>query len=389
MKVTKVEASPVYYQVTPVYDRMFGIGKSEGAMVHSREAWFANIKYKENVIVRVFTDEGLVGYGEAPAHPVTGETVESILKAVSLLSRFVVGKDPFKIADIHRSFEDFFLHGNMNAECAIDMALYDIMGKAAGVPVYKLLGGGHQHSFTMCAHLARSEPKTMAEDAKKWVEMGYTALEPKMVGLQESLEEDMLRIEAVLDAVPKNVMVVADANQTWGNSKKIIEMLTHRLQGVTNFALEQPVYFQDLNSLERITKSVPHTIIADEAAFSVSAVFEIARRQAADMVSIKLGKNGGIYNAIRCIHLAEAAGLDVRIDWVQASRLVDTAGAHVHANVKKVGLAPALDYHLRIAEEIVKEGGITINRGVVSLPEAPGLGVELDDELISSLSKRR
>lgn len=389
MKVTKIETTPLYFHVTPVYDRMFGSGKQDGTMVHSREAWFANVKYKENVLVRVHTDEGLIGYGEAPAHPVTGETQESILKAVSLLGRFVVGRSPFEIAAVHRAFDDFFLHGNMNAQCAIDMALYDLMGKASGQPVYKLLGGGHQKRFSMCAHVARSDPRTMAEDARQWVKRGYTALEPKMVGLQESLEEDMIRIEAVLEAVPKNVMVVADANQTWGNAKKVIEMLTHRLQGVTNFALEQPVYYQDLNSLERITKSVPHTIIADEAAYSVPAVFEIARRQAADMVSIKLGKNGGIYNAIRCIQVAEAAGLDVRIDWVQASRLVDTAGAHVHANVKNVGLVPAVDYHLRIAEEIVGEGGIAIDeQGVVSLPESPGLGVVMNEEEIDRLSRR-
>lgn len=388
MKITRIEATPVYYQVTPIYDRMFGTGKKPGTMVHSREAWFANIQYKENVIVRVHTDEGLVGYGEAPAHPVTGETVPGILKAVSLLAQLVEGKDPFQIAEIHAAFDAFFLHGNMNAELAIDMALYDLMGKAAGVPVYKLLGGGYRTSFRMCAHMARSDPASMAEDARELVRQGYTVLEPKMVGKQESIEEDMRRIEAVLEAVPKDVMVIADPNQTWGNAKKVIEMLTHRLQGVTNFGLEQPVYYQDLNSLERITKSVPHTIIADEAAYSVPAVFEIARRQAADMVSIKLGKNGGLYNALRCIHVAEAAGLDVRIDWVQASRLVDTATAHLHANVKNVGADPAVDYHLRLADEIVKDGGIAIKDGVVTLPEAPGLGVVLDEEVIERLSKR-
>lgn len=388
MKITSIKATPVYYQVTPVYDRMFGSAKKTGTMVHSREAWFANIKYKENVIVQLHTDDGLVGYGEAPAHPVTGETVESILKAVKLLGGLIEGRDPFQIAAIHAAFDDYFLHGNMNAELAIDMAIYDLMGKATGVPVYKLLGGGHRTTFGMCAHMARSDPDSMAEDAKQLVRQGYTAIEPKMVGQQESLEEDMRRIEAVLEAVPKNVLVIADPNQTWGNAKRVIEMLTHRLQGVTNFALEQPVYYQDLNSLERITKSVHHKIIADEAAYSVPAVFEIARRQAADMVSIKLGKNGGLYNAIRCIHIAEAAGLDVRIDWVQASRLVDTATAHLHANVRNVGADPAVDYHLRIADDIVKEGGITIESGHVTLPEAAGLGVTLDEDAISMLSQR-
>jgi L-Ala-D/L-Glu epimerase len=388
VKVTKIEAVPVYYQVTPVYDRMFGTGKAAGTAVHSREAWFANIRYKENVIVRVHTDEGLVGYGEALAHPVTGETLQGILEAISHLSKLVVGKDPFSIAEIVAAFDAYFLHGNMNAQMAIDMALYDLMGKAAGVPVYKLLGGGYRTTMGMCAHVARSDPKSMAEDALEWVKQGYRTLEPKMVGRQESVEEDMRRIEAVLEAVPKDVLIIADPNQTWGNAKKIIEMLTHRLQGVTNFALEQPVYYQDLNSLERITKSVPHTIIADEAAYSPAAVFEIARRQAADMVSIKLGKNAGFHKSLRCIQIAEAAGLDVRIDWVQASRLVDTATAHLHANVRNVGAEPAVDYHLRIADEIVKEGGIAIKDGVVTLPEAPGLGVIPDEEVIERLSRR-
>ena len=79
MKITRVEAIPVWYEPTDEYHALFGTGKKKGTMVHAREGWFANIEYKENVFVKITTDEGITGWGEACAHPVTSETQAGIL----------------------------------------------------------------------------------------------------------------------------------------------------------------------------------------------------------------------------------------------------------------------------------------------------------------------
>ena len=389
MKIIKVEAIPVWYQVTDEYHALFGSNKKKSTMVHAREGWFANIAYKENVFVKLTTDEGVVGWGEACAHPVTSETLGGLLSTIELFSRTVIGKDPFQIGAIHAALDHLFLQGNAGARCAIDIALYDIMGKASGQPIYNLLGGAYQKTFGQLATMPRAEPKRMAAHARKLLAQGYTCFEPKMTGHLESLDADADRLDAIIEAVPGSCLVVADPNQMWGTAKDTIEVLLRRFSGVANLAIEQPVMYYDLNGLAAITQAVPHKVVADEAIQNLSTMIEIASRRIADMVSLKLGKCGGFYKAVQMMRIAEAAGLPVRIDWTQGSHLLDTATGHLHAAVRHVGCDPGMDYQLRIKDRPVADGGATIRGGKVVMPETPGLGLTVDEKLIRRLSKRR
>lgn len=389
MKIIKVEAIPVWYQVTDEYHALFGSNKKKSTMVHAREGWFANIAYKENVFVKLTTDEGVVGWGEACAHPVTSETLGGLLSTIELFSRTVIGKDPFQIGAIHAALDHLFLQGNAGARCAIDIALYDIMGKASGQPIYNLLGGAYQKTFGRLATMPRAEPRRMAAHARKLLAQGYTCFEPKMTGHLESLDADADRLDAIIEAVPGSCLVVADPNQMWGTAKDTIEVLLRRFSGVANLAIEQPVMYYDLNGLAAITQAVPNKVVADEAIQNLSTMIEIASRRIADMVSLKLGKCGGFYKAVQMMRIAEAAGLPVRIDWTQGSHLLDTATGHLHAAVRHVGCDPGMDYQLRIKDRPVAEGGATIRGGKVVMPETPGLGLTVDEKLIRRLSKRR
>jgi len=389
LKIIKVEAIPVWYQVTDEYHALFGSNKKKSTMVHAREGWFANIAYKENVFVKLTTDEGVVGWGEACAHPVTSETLGGLLSTIELFSRTVIGKDPFQIGAIHAALDHLFLQGNAGARCAIDIALYDIMGKASGQPIYNLLGGAYQKTFGQLATMPRAEPKRMAAHARKLLAQGYTCFEPKMTGHLESLDADADRLDAIIEAVPGSCLVVADPNQMWGTAKDTIEVLLRRFSGVANLAIEQPVMYYDLNGLAAITQAVPNKVVADEAIQNLSTMIEIASRRIADMVSLKLGKCGGFYKAVQMMRIAEAAGLPVRIDWTQGSHLLDTATGHLHAAVRHVGCDPGMDYQLRIKDRPVAEGGATIRGGKVVMPETPGLGLTVDEKLIRRLSKRR
>lgn len=389
MKITKVEAIPVWYELTDEYHALFGSGKKKGTMVHAREGWFANIQYKENVFVKIHTDEGIVGWGEACAHPVTSETQAGILSTVELFGRTIMGKDPFQIGAIHAALDHLFLQGNTGARCAIDIALYDIMGKACGQPIYNLLGGAYQKTFGQLATMPRAEPQRMGEHAALLLKKGYTCFEPKMTGHLEALDADADRLEAILKAIPSSCLVIADPNQTWGTAKDTIEILLRRFAGVPNLAIEQPVMYYDLDGLAAITRAVPHKVVADEAIQNAATVIQIASHRIADMISLKLGKCGGFYKALQMMRIAEAAGLPIRIDWTQGSALLDTATGHLHAAVRLVGCDPGMDYQLRIKDKPVAEGGAEIKNGKVVMPDSPGLGLTVDEKLLKRLSQRR
>jgi L-alanine-DL-glutamate epimerase-like enolase superfamily enzyme len=389
MKIRKVEAIPVWYRPSDEYHALFGSNKKKGTMVHARETWFANIEYKENVFVRVTTDEGIVGWGEACAHPVTSETQKGIVSTVELFGRQIIGRDPFRIGAIHAALDHLFLQGNAGARSAIDIALYDIMGQASGQPIYNLLGGGFQTEFGLLATTPRADPKRMAEHAKLLLGKGYTCFEPKMTGHLESLDADADRLEAILEAVPQRALVIADPNQTWGTAKDTIDILTRRFAGVPNLAIEQPVHFSDLKGLAAITRAVTQKVIADEAIQNLASMVEIASQRVTDVVSLKLGKCGGFYKAAQMMRIAEAAGLPVRIDWTQGSALLDTATGHLHAAVRLVACDPGMDYQLRIKDKPVAAGGAALRKGKLVMPTAPGLGLTVDEKVIKTLSQRR
>ena len=389
MKVIEIEAIPVWYEPTDEYHALFGSGKKKGTMVHARERWFANLQYKENVFVKISTDEGIVGWGEATAHPVTSETQAGIVATIELFGRTIMGRDPFQIGAIHAALDHLFLLGNAGARSAIDIALYDIMGKACGQPIYNLLGGAFQTSFGQLATMPRAEPARMAEHARMLLDQGYTCFEPKMTGHLESLDADADRLEAIVAAVPASALVIADPNQMWGTAKDTIELLLRRFPGVANLAIEQPVMYHDLRGLAAITQAVPHKVVADEAIQNLATMIEIASSRVADMVSLKLGKCGGFYKALQMVRIAVAAELPVRIDWTQGSALLDTATGHLHAAVRLVGCDPGMDYQLRIKDRPVKEGGAVVTQGKLVMPEGPGLGLTVDEKLIRRLARRR
>lgn len=230
----------------------------------------------------------------------------------------------------------------------------------------------------------------MGDQAKALLKHGYTCFEPKMTGYLESLDADADRLEAIVDVVPSDALVIADPNQMWRTAKATIDILTRRFSGVGNVAIEQPVMYYDLKGLAAITQAVTHQVVADESIQNLATMIEIASQRMADMISLKLGKCGGLYKAVQMMRIAEAAGLPVRIDWTQGSHLLDTATGHLHAAVRIVGCDPGMDHQLRIKDHPVKEGGATLDKtGRVVMPDTPGLGLTMDEKLIRKLSQRR
>ena len=172
---------------------------------------FATIIDMETCIVRMTTDEGITGFGEAaPFSYVTGDNLETVISVGNDLKKALIGMDPRAIGAIHRVMDSMYA-GNGAIKAGIDIACYDIAAKAAGVPLYKYLGGDDPHVHSDVT-IGINEPAAMAADAKSWVDKGFEIIKVK---LGEDIATDAERIRTIREAVGNDIKIRIDANQGW------------------------------------------------------------------------------------------------------------------------------------------------------------------------------
>src|SRR5579859_7819947 len=307
-----------------------------------------------NVIVQINHDD-YTGYGEAAPDQYYGESQETVLACIAMFAGNL-GDDPFVIDDITRHL-DKVIRLNPSAKAAVDMALYDIMGKMLGVPLYKLLGLNPARTPHTSYTIGIDTPEQMAK--KALVARDYPILKIK-VGTKHDL--DILK--AIRDV--SNAVIRVDANTGW-TPKEAIKNINALTPYNIEF-VEQPVPAHDLAGLKLIRDNVPVPIIADESCVTVDDIPRIA--ECVDGVNIKLMKSGGISHALKMIHVARAHHLRVMIGCMIESSLAITAAAH---------LTPLVDYadldgHLLIDNDPYE--GVKVEHGKLILPDGPGLGVK-------------
>jgi L-alanine-DL-glutamate epimerase-like enolase superfamily enzyme len=342
------------------------------------------------VIVKIHTSNGLVGLGETHAEPhYYGNTLVQDLKLLELYERAIKGEDPTNTVNIHRIMDKIAGRGCPNPQSArsgIDMALYDLKGKALDVPVYSLLGGAFRNEFELKTDLYYSTPEEMVKESLDYVKKGYRGLKIK-IGLEvessgfspELLELETRKLKAVLEAVPKSVLIDADANQAWESAGRTIQMFHGEFEEYKNLALEQPIPYWDLDGLSTIARELSIPLILDETITDTHILIQAIRKQACDRICIKLARVGGLYVASKLIHIAESAGLNICIDGLY-SRLGEAALCHLAAIVRDP-FPLAAESRFWFKEDPMK-GGAIIENGIATIPERPGLGVELDEDLI-------
>jgi L-alanine-DL-glutamate epimerase-like enolase superfamily enzyme len=330
-----------------------------------------------DVLVRIRTDAGLTGLGEAcPFPPITGETQATNLAAAKALREIVLGRNPLTIEHLARDF-GALVHSNPSATAAFDTALYDILGKLAGLPLFRLLGGDRKE-FESDITVDLDEADVMAARARGFVEAGFGTIKVK-VG--QGRDADLRRLQAVREAVGGAVKLQIDANQGW--SPATARETLKKMERFDILFVEQPVKASDLIGLRSVKDASPIPVMADEAAFGPADVFRLAQAGACDSINIKLMKAGSIGAMIRMAHVAEAANMPCMIGCMLESRLDLTAAAHVagaHDNV----VWTDLDGHSSHTVDPVT-GGMTFGRGRVSLPETPGIGADIDPVFLDKL----
>jgi L-alanine-DL-glutamate epimerase-like enolase superfamily enzyme len=335
--------------------------------------------YMPSVIVKIETDEGIIGYGEGVADEyVTGESMQGVFQILKhTLAPVLLVENPLEIEKIH-DIMDQVIYGSPTAKAAIDIACFDIMGKKLQQPIYQLIGGRYHDEFPITYVLSISEPEKMAKEAAKMVEEGYRSFKIK-VGT--NVNKDIKRIKAVRESVGEEISIRVDVNQGWKNSATTLKALSQLHECDLDW-IEQPVLADDLDGMVEIKSKSILPLMIDEGLKGTREMIEIIQKRAADKVNIKLMKCGGIYPAVKLAHQAELAGMECQVGSMVESSVGTAAGFHV-AFSKKIITSVELTGPLKFRSDI---GDFHYDVPFVRLTEKPGLGVEVNEEKLRKLT---
>ena len=329
------------------------------------------VENMENVVVTLETDEGALGFGEAPPTAViTGDTIPSIAGAIrDFLAPKILGREVTNADEMHDAIEGAMVH-NTSAKAAVEMALYDLYGKALGAPLYRLLGGA-KRSLATNLTISVDTPDKMAADAAEAVRRGFRVLKVK---LGSDPSQDIARLKAVQAACPKEMVLRADANQGWTPREALRILGRMQEEGIELELVEQPVKAWDVDGLRRVTAGASVPVLADESVFTEQDAARILSTGAADMVNIKLMKTGGLSGALRICAIAETHRASCMMGCMLEGNVAVTAAAHL-AMAKDVIRKIDLDGPALCRENPVL-GGAAFDGPNITLPEKPGLGIE-------------
>jgi len=331
------------------------------------------VKSADNVLVRIETDDGIVGWGEAASAPtMTGETVEGMMAAARYLSPYFTGA-ALDIAGAALRM-DRALYGNNGIKSAFEIALHDALGKARGKPVYELLGGKRRERAPMLRLLGSSNTEADVAEALRCKSEGYVAFKVK-VGTGDPLT-DAKRVWRVCEALGKGLLISADANQGWTVDEAI--EFVRAVDGAGLDFFEQPVMGDDLKGMAKVAAASSVVIGCDEGVHHVEDLRRHHEAGAARGGSLKAVKLGGLRPMCEAAALCAELGMKVNVAGKIAESGIGTAAVlHLAAAV------PALDWGVSPTSAYLTEDVLTqplvFSRGHASAPSGPGLGVEVDE----------
>ncbi len=334
------------------------------------------------VLVRMFTDEGIVGYGECDPWPLfTGDSdLVSALILEKHLAPMLLGADPTNINQLHRKM-DAIIRGQHLTKSAIDMAAYDIFGKSVGKPVHQLLGGKRRDSMRCMWSIGGSTPEESAQDVLKAKALGYDGCMIKIGGPDYKL--DAARTIAVREAVGKDFPLIVDANQGWDVDTAI------RYAGLVKncdiLFFEQPVQSWDVEGMAKVRRAIDMPLSADEGVMTLADAKNLVRADAVDVFSIKVTKNGGIQPAKTLCDFAAANGIQVFFNSMIEEGITQAASLQIGATCDNIvnTIGHAYFSPNRLVGDICNfHTFIHPEQGLVEIPDGPGLGIIPDEAAI-------
>ncbi|QNL48709.1 dipeptide epimerase [Olivibacter sp. SDN3] len=336
--------------------------------------------YAQNTLIKVYTDQGLIGFGECSAFPmIVGETQDTCLVLARDFAHIWKNKNPLDIKarlnELHR-----YIAGNMTIKSAFDMALYDLAAKSSGVPLYKYLKG-EVKPITTDITVGIDAPEIMAQKALNFKEQGATILKVK---LGKEPDEDIRRIKQIRDVIGSQIPIRIDANQGW-TYNEAITVLSALATANIEFC-EQPMRTYNDFLLPKLRSVSPIAIMADESCYDHFDAKRLIRENACDAINIKLAKSGGINEAMKIHDIAYTNQVPCMIGGMLESRLALSAKVHLAyacPGIKYFDMDTCMIGHL----EDPITNGVTFDGFQVNITEAPGIGASVDDSFLKSCEK--
>lgn len=349
-----------------VYAHRLSYVHGEYAMSMGRVA-----RYQDSTLVRVRTDEGIDGWGESC--PLGGTYLPSfpggIRAALAELAAGLVGLDPRDLIAVQRVMR-CTLKGNFAAKSAIDIACWDILGKAASLPLATLLGGRLQDDFPLYEAVPLADPETMADFVERRKAAGIHQFQVK-VGNDPT--DDAARVRAVLEVSSSSDVIIADANGGWCFQDAVVAM--HLFKDFSIF-LEQPCETMAECAALRPLTHLP--IVLDEVVLSPEDVLEATRQAGAGSINIKLGRVGGLTPARLLRDVAMSVGLTSSIEDTWGGDITTAAVSHLTASTPKESLLTASFFNDWTNEHVTTSPPTSVN-GRGSAPLGSGLGIVVDE----------
>lgn len=352
-------------------------------------------------VVKLSTDEGIDGWGETPAlatwggpHGMyfgeTAETVGHIVRDYLLPS--LEGIEPRNIAACHAAM-DRAVKGHPYAKAAIDIALHDIAGKAAGVPIYQLLGGKRRDSLEICHSLGIMDNDRAVQEARVAVSEGIRTIKCK-TGLDPERDVDL--VEQLREAVGPAIGIRVDANEGYA-TPHLAARVTKRMQAFDLLFHEQPV--AGFEGLAEVARLIDVPVMADESAWTTTDVLSLRDLRAASIISLYVTKPGGLHRAQQVATVASACGMTMDIGGSIEMGIGVAANLHLGVTVEalqwasvcpvpnpdgRAGVEMAGIYYL---DDIITEP-LHYADGRLHVPDGPGLGIQVDEAKLASMSEQ-
>ena len=332
------------------------------------------VRRADNVLVRIAADNGLVGWGEAASAPVmTGETLESIVAAVQYLEPALRGRDA---ADIDGALAAMNgrMYGNHGAKAAIEIALHDLAGKAAGKPVHALLGDKKRNRIALLGVIGGGDRDGDLRDAEKKKAAGVTAYKIK-VGV-DTPENDAARTRDICKVLGQGMLISADANQGYSRDEALRYVRAVEGSGLDFF--EQPVMADDLPGMAKVAAATKIAVGADEGIHSLDDIRRHHESKAARGVSLKAIKLGGLRGVAAAGRLCDSLGMSVNISCKTGESSVACAAAlHVASVIPNIAWALTLT-HGQLAQDVTAQP-LPASASHADSLDRPGLGVDVDE----------
>ncbi len=365
MKITEVRTTPLLVPYKkPFY---WSQGVIDGACV---------------VLVEVLTDDGVTGYGECVATP----TAAGIQAFLTEAARFCIGRSPFEnsriVADAYHGL--FQAQGTCSAPrfagqvlAGLEMALWDIMGKAVGRPVHELLGGAVHEAIQYFGFPQGRTAEEIAAEARAFADAGFDVIYVK-VGQEDA--EDLAIVEQVRAAIGPERRLRLDPNEHW--TALVAGRLLPKIAPFDIEFVEQPTDCESLSALAQVRASSSIAIAADQCVFTPYDAYDVCRSGAADLIVLGLHETGGITRFVAAGRIAEAAGIDIC-----AHGLYET-GITTCATHQAAAVLPNLDdgnqYMNHFLEwDIIQSPDLTLDRGRLPVLQGPGLGFDIDPDAVA------